>query len=89
LDPERPALASENEVKVRSIKGGKHSLRGGDFVLNGGGAAPTLRCAKYGLTAGHLAAAIGQSIYAIFKDNPTFVGNGNGGTTLVYETVKI
>jgi hypothetical protein len=94
---DRSDRASANEMKVCSIDGGSRSLRGGDFVLNENGAATTLSfCfetndARYGLTAGHLAATTGQTIYAFFKDDPDFVGDEHGGPNpnMVYQMVKI
>jgi hypothetical protein len=92
----RSDRASNNGMKVRSIDGESKSLRGGDFVLNEKGAATTLSVcfehngARYGLTAGHLAATTGQSIYAFYKDDPDFEEDENGGVpNMVYQVVKI
>lgn len=70
--PDRHERTAEGDIQVRSASDG--SLLGGDWVLNEKGQGATLSFCflhnrkVYGLTVGHLAALVGESIFR-FSDS--------------------
>jgi hypothetical protein len=94
--PEAGAVRfSSGRRKVRSATDGP--LRGGDFVLNKDGGAATLSfCFQYesenfGLTVGHLALNIGDSIFAFSESEPIPhpPDDDHGESYFIYEIGKV
>jgi hypothetical protein len=87
----RVQRSQRDEMKLRSIQGGRVPLRGGDFVLDRSGGSVTLSFCfyknnkKYGLTVAHLCCRVSDTVYVFNLDEP--LPNGRYAITPIGKVV--